>query len=420
MSLRMDGKCPKHPAYDGGRGCNWNCRACREVRKAASVQAVTDEQYAKYIQPARPALRERYEPSLSKKEIEFETTLQVHNLDDLIRACKIDTNIWEIRTWTISASSTGKGQRVSASLRRRQPLAAARQEIEELKRLAKEGLPRLRTTGTSGCKSCASGLMLEINIPDLHVGKLAWSFESGWPDYDGDIAVALFEDALATLLERTVSYKFEQIILPLGNDILHSDTKFGTTTSGTQLDTDSRYQKNFARVRNLAVRAAERLRDIAPTTVIMVPGNHDTLSVWHLGDSLECFYHDTPRITIDNSPCLRKYHQFGKVMLLFAHGDKGKLQDYPLLMATEKSSTFGATTHREAHVGHLHKTKVITTLSVQEHHGVRVRIIPSLCAPDAWHSEHAFVANQRSAEAFIWHKDEGLIGTAIYNVKEGK
>ncbi len=334
--------CPKHPHYKGGTKPDWNCRACRNIRKICN-----------------------------------------HN---------------------------EKGFN----------LENARQEIEELKALAKKGMPSRSSSlrGTSRRAATSAGeLMLEVNIPDLHLGKLAWSDETGWPDYDSKIAEETFEEALAVLLERTCSYSFDQILFPLGNDILHSDTKFGTTTAGTQLDTDSRYQKNFSRVRNLSVRSIERLRRIAPTRVVIVSGNHDTLSCWHLGDSLECYYHETEGVSIDNKPCLRKYHQWGKCMLMFAHGDKGRLPDYPLLMAVEQPSMFGSSTHREAHVGHLHTTRTLRPRpETDEYHGVRVRILPSLCSPDAWHSEHGFVGNQRSAEAFVWHKEQGLIGTAVYTV----
>ena len=323
--------CSKHPHYRGGTKPDWNCRACRKIRRLCNNQE--------------------------------------------------------------------KGNNLQNALL----------EIADLRKLAKDGMPSLKHIKYSAKRS---GLMLEVNIPDLHLGKLAWSPETGWPDYDGDIAEKLWEEAISTLLARTVPYKFDEILLPLGNDLLHSDTKFGTTTAGTQLDTDSRYQKNFGRVRNLAIRAIERLRAIAPTRVILIPGNHDALSVWHLGDSLECYYHETKGVSIDNSPCLRKYHAFGKVMLMFTHGHNGSLKDYPLLMASEQPSMFGNTRHREAHAGHTHQLKV------QELHGIRIRVLSALCPPDAWHSEHGFVGNKRSAEAFVWDKEEGLIGTAIYSTKE--
>jgi hypothetical protein len=94
---------------------------------------------------------------------------------------------------------------------------------------------------------------------------------------------------------------------------------------------------------------------------------------------------------------------------MFTHGDKGKRNDYPLLMATEQPEMFGQTKYREAHTGHTHQTKL------DEQHGVRVRVLPALCEADDWHAENAFVGNLRSAEAYVWNKDEGLINIAITN-----
>jgi hypothetical protein len=122
-------------------------------------------------------------------------------------------------------------------------------------------------------------------------------------------------------------------------------------------------------------------------------------------------------VQIENLPTLRKYHEFGQVMLLFTHGNRGKAADYPLLMATEKPEMWGRTKYREAHIGHLHKTKMRDSYKVDENHGARVRIISSLCAADAWHSEMQFVGNLRQAEAFVWHRDEGQIAHATYTVR---
>jgi len=161
------------------------------------------------------------------------------------------------------------------------------------------------------------------------------------------------------------------------------------------------------------VETIERLASRAPVIVPVVPGNHDALGAWHLGDSLECYFHGNPNVAIRNEPTLRKYHRFGKVMLMFTLGNKGKLINYPQVMAAEQPEMFGATLFREAHTGDKHHTRV------QEHYGVRVRISPALCAPDAWHAEHQYIGSQRGAEAFVWSADEGLVGTALYTVPKG-
>lgn len=346
------------------------------------------------------------------------TAEPVRTLADLIRVCEIDTSVWEIERWVANKwemGSTDKDKhahvrplfQVKAWLKKKVLALAIQDEIAALLADAKARIPArplLRRSKAGGDH------MLEIAIPDLHIGKLAWGRETGEANYDSGIARRIFLDALDALITRTASYRFDQIVFPVGNDLLNADNLQNTTTRGTPQSTDSRYQKSFAVARQLMTAAIDRLRAIAPVHVLLVPGNHDTLSTWHLGDSLACFFHKTPGVVIDNEPRSRKYHQFGKVMLMFTHGDKGKRPNYPLVMATEQPQMFGATVHREAHTGHLHQMRV------EELHGVKVRISPALCPADAWHAENMYTGNARAAEAFVWHAHEGLVGTAVFTV----
>ena len=259
--------------------------------------------------------------------------------------------------------------------------------------------------------------MLEIDIFDLHLGKLAWAKETGYENYDLKIAKQAFEDALEMLIQRTSGHQFAEVVLPIGNDFFHADNLINETSHGTRQDCEGRFHKTAHIGRVMMVHAIERLREIAPVKAIVAPGNHDQLSAWHLGDSLECYFHRDTDVTIDNMPTLRKYHEFGNVMLMFTHGNRGKQIDYPLLMATEKPDVWGRTKYREAHIGHLHKTQMRDSYKVNENHGARVRVISSLCAADAWHAEMQLVGNLRQAEAFVWNKHEGQIAHATYTAK---
>jgi hypothetical protein len=124
---------------------------------------------------------------------------------------------------------------------------------------------------------------------------------------------------------------------------------------------------------------------------------------------LSCYFHKYIDVQVQNEPTYRKYYQFGKVMLLLTHGDKGKREDFPLLMATEQPQMWAGTMFREAHTGHIHQTKL------QEWHGVRVRVLPALCPADDWHSEEAYVGQLRNAEAYIWNREQGLLSIVFYN-----
>jgi len=342
---------------------------------------------------------------------------RIHTLEELLEYCKVDLLVWEVERFQCNKWEMGaKGDdnkihveplfQVKAFLKKKVEVVDALKEIESLKEQAKTLGKTPKTVIRSNCES---GNMLEIALNDAHFGKLAWSRETGGPDYDTRITQKTFLDAVEHLLDRAKGYVFDSVLFIVGNDLLHSDDLQGRTTKGTVVNCDTRYQKTFEIVRETISQCIERFRQIAPVTVKMVQGNHDELSVWHLGDSLSCLFAKYEDVEIDNEPIYRKYHQWGKCGLLFTHGDKGKRSDFPLLFATEKPEIFGNTLWREVHTGHLHQTKT------EEFHGVRVRIIPSLSPADSWHSSNGFVLQQRIGEAYVFNKDQGLIAQFFHN-----
>lgn len=424
MATRPHSAADLHNALDA-------VRAHGSISAAARALGVPVPTFASRVARAKQTLGADPSPSLptapgnalrvhgNSGEVDALTPQRVRTLADLVRVCEIDEAEWEIERWVCNKwDQAAKGPddkpvvtelyQVKAWLKRKVAVLAARDEIAALITDAKKAIPPRPFKVAAGSKG---GPLLEINISDLHIGKLAWGDETGWEHYDSGIAERLHDTAVDTILERVAAHTFARVVLVMGNDLLHSDTKAGTTTAGTKLDMDSRWHRSYLIARQMLTRAVDRLAaHVAPVTVLAVPGNHDTLATFCLGDALACYYHKTKGVTVDNAPTMRKYLRHGRVMLMFTHGNTGKLADYPLLMATEQPEMWAATEFREAHTGDKHQ------LRVQEHKGVRVRILPALCPPDAWHSEHHFVGMQRSTEAFVWHPDEGLIGTAVYTV----
>lgn len=368
------------------------------------------------IQTFGKVLKETVEVTSDKLTYTLPQT-RIDTLEKLIEHFKVDTSIWVVERFKANAwemgykDSNGKAAtqplyQVTATFVKQQNIVDAKEELESLKTAAKQIASIPKPVIRSDAKT---GLMLEINIPDLHLGKLSWNKETGYGNYDTKIAINTFREALDTLLKRTAHFKFESIVLVTGNDLLHSDDLQGRTTSGTYVDNDGRYHKTFISARNMLIDAVERLRLLAPVKIVSCPGNHDKLSAWHVADSLECYFHNYDDIVVDNSPLERKYLQFGEVMLMFTHGNTGKKREYSQLMASEEKEMWGNTKYREAHTGHIHQTQT------QESYGVRVRTLPALCEPDAWHAANAFVGNLRTAEAYVWSKDEGLVTQVYYN-----
>lgn len=301
---------------------------------------------------------------------------------------------------------------VKAFFEKKFAVVAAKRELEELKRLGKDHAPVPRYVKKP---ANLEGGMLEINFTDHHFGKLSWGLETGYANYDVKISTQVFHRALDTTLDRSPFSTYKEIWFVVGNDLFNADDTQGRTTSGTQVESDVRHEKTYVTVRTILIQAIEKLRHLAgKVKVVVVPGNHDHNATWHLGDSLEVYFSKYDDVEVDNHPCPRKYHTFGQTLIMYTHGDKGKIKDLPLLMAAEKSSMFGATKFHEIHTGHIH------TLRVDEQHGIRVRTLPALCPPDAWHAENGYVGNLRSSESFVWDEQEGLIGIVIYTDSDEK
>ena len=349
---------------------------------------------------------------------------EVKTLQDLVNVCEIDLNEWSVDRWSCKAyggflkdadKKPVKVQlfSVSAKLVRRKaddPASDFASIIEEMKNFAPVYPTVSRPTNIR-----YSRRLLELSIPDIHVGKLAWGEECG-VDYDSDIAESLYIEAIEDLIAKTYCIGFDEILLVVGNDLLNTDNSENTTTAGTPQDCDTRHLKMFRRVRLMLQKVIERLILCAPKVVVLIcPGNHDRSSCFALGEALDAWFHRTPEVEIITTPKLRKFYRFGKVLLGFTHGNEEKADKLPMIMAVEEPELWGETKFREIHTGHFHQKKSTSFVGVGEHNGVVVRILPSLCAPEAWHVAKGYVGNVRSAEAYVWDSEEGLVGTAVFN-----
>jgi hypothetical protein len=369
---------------------------------------------------AKPELAETREFDGDKATITKSTSERIHTLDQLLAFCEVDGSEWEVERWICNKWEVGAKDaakvlqvaplyQVKAWLKRKVHVVNAKAEIEALRKKAEEFAPKYPAIITRNLKQ--SGNLGEFSIVDLHIGCHAWGKETGWADYDVKIARKSGEDAVNGLMSRMSPFKLDEAILVLGNDQQNADNRQGTTEHGTAQSMDTRYQKVFGVSRDWSIWAVEQLRGIAAkVTVVVVAGNHDPLAAWHLGDSLTSWFRRCPSVTVDNSPAFRKYREFGVNMLMYTHGNCGKLDLYGEVMAAEQPQMWGRTFWREAHTGDKHHRRVL------ELKGATVRILPSLRPPDAWTSESQYVGSIRAAEGYIFNRDEGLISTATYSI----
>lgn len=254
------------------------------------------------------------------------------------------------------------------------------------------------------------GYLFELPIMDFHFGKLSWSGETGKEDYDLKIAEKLWRETVDDLIAKTLAFgNIELIIFPIGQDFFHFDTPRTTTTAGTQMDSDTRWEKMFVKGIGLLVWAIERLRKIAPVEILWIPGNHDQMLSYAATVGLSQRYSGTDSVSVDLSATPRKYRLFGKNLIGYSHGEKeGKRLEG--LMQVEAPELWGKSIFREFHMGHLH------TELTKTNNGIIFRRISAITATDSWHIENGFVGSVRQAQAFIWDKELGLQAILNSNV----
>jgi hypothetical protein len=258
-----------------------------------------------------------------------------------------------------------------------------------------------RYTGPAKSNPIPQGeYMLEIPIVDLHLGKLAWFPETG-ENYDYKIARQRYQYVIDDVCTRAQEKRIEKILFPIGQDFFHFDTTKSTTTAGTPLDSDLRWQKMFSIGVEMLVWSIDRVAEIAPVEVVGIPGNHDLMTLLYAVMYLSAWYKDNDRVTVSTDPSVRKYFEYGNNLIGYTHGDKERGRIFGN-MQVEAPKAWGRTLYREFHTGHLHSEQV------KEANGVIVRSLSSITGRDSWHFESGYTGAIRKQQSFLWHKEDGL------------
>lgn len=331
---------------------------------------------------------------------------ELKNPDSLLRAHGFDSKDWELvsarnNIWNVYSKQDGIQELYSSKI-----VVKPRTDIsiEEIREFYKELLDTYSSPTVKKYET-KNGLMFELPIVDLHLGKLSTS-DIVSEEYNTQIARDCFNKVIDTCISRLQGVNIEKIIFPIGNDFFHYDAVASTTTGGTPQDTDVKHQTLFKNGVLLLIDGITKLSKVlnASIEVFCVQGNHDFLSSYHALMSLWCYFHDNENVSVDLGTSPRKYIQFGKCLVGFAHRDKEKKR-IEKIMQVEAAEMWGNTFYREFHLGHLHSEQVI------EDGGIIIRNLSSVTGTDAWHHNSGYVGAIRKCICFLWDKENGLDST---------
>ncbi len=251
----------------------------------------------------------------------------------------------------------------------------------------------------------AGSKMAEVNIADLHLGRLSWHGDTGY-NYDHKIARQMFGEIISEIYHALKMMPLEYITFVWTNDFFNSDTVAKTTTGGTPQDTDIRWQKLFNAGVEMLVDAITMLSELAPVKTFYTASNHDEATAYHAIKYLEAWFRGDNRIEVNTDARPRKYMLYGNVLLGYTHGDKEKPSRLSSLMPNEARTLWGQSVTREIHAAHLHSEHAI-----EEVNGVIVRRVSSPTAPDTWSDKAGYVTAVRKAQTFIYDRERGLMQT---------
>jgi hypothetical protein len=243
--------------------------------------------------------------------------------------------------------------------------------------------------------------LLVIDIADLHIGKLATAFETG-EDYNSQIAVKRAKDGLQGILNKSEGFYIDKVLFVAGNDILHTDNTKRTTTAGTPQDTDGMWYDNFLMAKNLYIELLEKLMSFAEVEVVYNPSNHDYTHGFFLMQLIEAhFSNSSIRFNVDLKH--RKAFKYGNNLIGTTHGDGAKIENLPLLLATEFPILWSKTKHRYIYSHHVHhKTS-------KDFIGVTFETLRSPSGSDSWHHKNGYTGVPKAVEGYIHHKEFGQI-----------
>lgn len=246
-----------------------------------------------------------------------------------------------------------------------------------------------------------SSTMLEINICDLHLGKLAFE-QTSEDTYNIQIAKKRFLDLINIEYSRAKEQKVEKILFVWSNDFFNTDGITDSTTRGTPQQTGTPWQSLFLEGCSMLVDAVELLSTVAPVESFYIASNHSRQVDFFALCYLHAWFNNNENVKIITNQKTRYYVRYGVSLIGFSHSYYEKKPTLTHLMSVECPEDWAETSYREFHLAHYHSEKV------EEVGGVIYRWLPSVCGTDNYHYESGYLGAVKRSYSFLYDKFTGL------------
>lgn len=369
-------------------------------------------------------------------------------IDEIIKKHQIDTNVWYVDsfkikdgswdtsalkrdqdlTWTKGIGKKGDDNQIMEGYSKRFPEFIVHDnktysiEITFKRLKGTEGIdikkvmfsfikkiPKFPYKTTIPLFKTETGIALEMAPFDVHLGKLANLAETGYRNYDLNIAVKDFLYTTNELLNWAKPFAPEKIFYIIGQDLFHMDNMQSRTSGGDHtLDVDGRITKVNDKVFEAVTKSIYDCRAVAPVKIIWSPGNHDFLMSYMLCFALKQHFKDDPFVEVDISKTVRKAELWGTLLVGWTHRITGRYNTWANELAQAFPELWAKSKFREWHHGDQHKKQNAKLVPTFTSGGVICRQLTALSPVDKWHYENLYTDAIPGGEAFLWSKTKGV------------
>ena len=263
---------------------------------------------------------------------------------------------------------------------------------------------------------------------DVHIGKHCELIRTG-REYTPDLAVRQILEGQASLFGMTKPFGVSDILLPMGNDVVHVDNNASKTTSGTQQDSYGSVESQMLLATELYIKSIEGWAKNHNVWLCHVHSNHDRVNGWSVSQMVARYFKDHPRVNCAAGSMTqhhRKYFVFGQNLIMFHHGE-AKEEKLLGIIKAECNLGLAQTDRVYCYQGHIHhktlsKRGLNTEKDVEKDHSalsvikagngavnqLHCETVRSPSPADTWHSEKGFI-NMPAIEMFL-HDDNNQFG----------
>ena len=301
--------------------------------------------------------------------------------------------------------------------------------MEQEERSQAEFLSRIKKAAPKTKKSPLPSKTLAIPMNfDVHIGKHCELIRTG-NEYTPDIAVKQVLEGQERLYQLTKPHGVTDILLPMGNDVVHVSNNKSQTDGGTFQDSLGSLESQMSLACEMYIKSIEGFVKNHNVWLAHVHSNHDRVPGWSVSQYVAAYFHNHPREkfhpdSLDQRPM--KYFIYGSDLLVFMHGEckqeeiLGSIQNEINLIGKPIRRIYVYIAHRHHKEKNLRGGKLVRNKE-KDYNGivtiksgsdvesrVHVEMVRSPSPADAWHSLKGF--NNLPAVEMFMHMENGDTG----------